>query len=205
MGRNVTITARVQRGVAVLAIAAIAATVAGGSAASAKVSAAKAVPLTTAATWLAIGPDLKLQAGQAGQATTTAAADMQIEALVKGLALQGAAYQTFARTAADPADASRLVGNYITKVFVFKNAADAKKFRDADVKEVLGHKLLEKAGTYKDGTVLYSDQGLVNVMYTIGNVAVDVRTGVTETGPGSGVTDAKNVADAVAAKAKASS
>jgi hypothetical protein len=39
-------------------------------------------------------------------------------------------------------------------------------------------------------------------MFTIGNVAVDVRTGVTENGAGSGVADAKKVAAAVVANSK---
>jgi hypothetical protein len=39
-------------------------------------------------------------------------------------------------------------------------------------------------------------------MFTIGNVAVDVRTGVAEKGAGTGVTDAKKTADAIVAKSK---
>ena len=173
--------------------------------AAARTKKQKAVPLATAATWVAVGPDLNLTPGQPApeQATDPSAPRvMQIAALTSGLGFEGVGSQTFTRTAPDPSDPSRLVGSYIVKAVVFGTAKDAQKFRAADVNEVLGHGTLKKVGTYADGSVLDDAQGHINVMYTIGNVAVDVRTGVAETTPGSGVTDAKHVADAIVTNSK---
>jgi hypothetical protein len=98
------------------------------------------------------------------------------------------------------------------KVVVFKSAADAKEFRDADSKEVTDRTQtstayvvtpsLKQVGTYKDGVVLDDTQGHINVMFTIGNVVIDIRTGITEPTPGDGVTDIKKVAAAVVANSK---
>jgi len=95
-----------------------------------------------------------------------------------------------------------LIGNYIVKAVVFRNAGDAKKFRAADSKEVTDHGALKEVAKYRDGVVLDDGQGHVNVMFTIKNVAVDVRTGVAENGPGTGVVDAKNVAAVIVANSK---
>jgi hypothetical protein len=165
----------------------------------------KPVPLATAAAWVAVGPALALNPDQPTPeqfTDATAPRVQQIAPLITGLSFKGVGSQTFSRTAPDPTDPSRLVGNYIVKVVVFKTAADAKKFRAADTKEVTDRGALKKVGTYRDGDVLDDAQGHINVMYTIGNVAVDVRTGVAETGAGTGVTDAKNVAAAILANSK---
>jgi hypothetical protein len=192
--------------VAICALSAIAIVSAGPAQASvAEKKKPKVIPLATAAAWVAVGPALGLNPDQPAPeqfTDSTAPRVQQIAPLITGLSFKGVGAQTFSRTAADPSDPSRLIGNYIVKVVVFKTAADAKKFRVADTKEVTDRGALEKVGTYRDGDVLDDGQGHINVMYTIGNVAVDVRTGVTETGAGTGVTDAKNVAAAILANSK---
>ena len=90
---------------------------------------------------------------------------------------------------------------------VFKSAADARKFRDADAKEVtskppstvpgLGN--LKQVDTYADGVVLDDGMGHINLMFTIGNVAVDIRLGVTENASGDGVKAIKQLGDFVVA------
>lgn len=195
--------------VAICALTAIAILIAGAAQATVgEKKKPKVVPLATAAAWVAVGPALGLDPDQPAPeqfTDSTAPRVQQIAALITGLSFKGVGSQTFSRTAADPSDSSRLIGNYIVKVVVFKTAADAKKFRAADTKEVTDRGALKKVGTYRDGDVLDDGQGHINVMYTIGNVVVDVRTGVSETGAGTGVTDAKNVAAAILANSKKSS
>jgi hypothetical protein len=198
---------RIRTAIALGAIAVVAITSGTASANTRIVEKKKAPPvsLAKAAAWVAIGTALNLKPDQPApeQFTDPAAPRVQqLSALVKGLSFKGVGAQTFARTAPDASDPSRLVGNYIVKVIVFGNAADAKKFRAADSKEVTDRGALKQVATYRDGVVLDDTQGHINVMYTIGNVAVDVRTGIAENGAGSGVTDAKHVADAVLANSK---
>jgi hypothetical protein len=52
--------------------------------------------------------------------------------------------------------------------------------------------------------VLDDGQGHVNLMFTIGNVAVDVRTGISEPTPGDGVKDIKQIGDDIVANSKKS-
>jgi hypothetical protein len=165
----------------------------------------KPVELAAAAAWLDVGTDTKLAPfGTPEQATDASSPRVaQMSTLLNGLAFKGLAVRTFARTQPDPSDPSLLVGNDILKVIVFGSAKDAQKFRDADANDVLAKGALKKVGTYGDGVVLDDGQGHINTMFTINNVVVDLRTGVTEKAPGDGVKDIKKIADAVVAKSKA--
>lgn len=166
-----------------------------------------------------VGSQLRLTPGIPGipgkpapeQFTDPAAPAVQlISSHIKGLSFKGVGALSFARTQADPTDASLLIGNYNVKVVVFGSAADAKKFRDADAKEVIDRPAnpramvgpFQKVGTYAGGVVLDDTQGHINAMFTIGNVAVDIRTGIAENAPGDGAKDIKKVADAVVANSK---
>jgi hypothetical protein len=175
----------------------------------------KKASLAKAAAWVDVATQLNLTPDQPApeQFTDPSAPQVQqISSLIEGLGFKGVGRQTFSRTQADASDPTRLIGNYIVKVVVFKSAADAKKFRDADSKEVTDRTAtstayvvtpsLKQVGTYKDGVVLDDTQGHINVMFTIGNVVVDIRTGVTEPAPGDGVKDIKKVAAAVVANSK---
>lgn len=165
----------------------------------------KPTSLATAAAWVNIGTQAKLTADQpAPQQFTDRAAPrvQQISSLITGLGFKGLAVQTFSRTQADPADPSLPIGNYIVEVVVFGSAADARKFRDADAKEVTARGTLKKVGTYRDGVVLDDSQGHINVMFAIGNVVVDIRIGVTEQTPGDGVKEIRKLGDVVVANSK---
>ena len=175
------------------------------SASGAAAPKADATSLATAAAWVDVATQHKLTADKPAPEQSTdpsAPAVQQISKLIAGLDFKGLAIQTYARTAADPADPTLLIGNYIVKVVVFGTAADAQKFRDADAKEVTDKGKLKKVDTYADGVVLDDTQGHINVMFTIGNVAVDIRTGISEPTPGDGVKDAKKLADDVVANSK---
>jgi hypothetical protein len=124
----------------------------------------------------------------------------QIAALITGLDFQGLAIQTFARTKATAAHPT--YGNYIVKVVVFGSAADAQTFATADAKEVTDKGGLKQVDTYADGVVLDDGQGHINVMFTIGNVAVDIRSGVAENKPGDGVKEIKQLGDDVVANSQ---
>jgi hypothetical protein len=164
----------------------------------------KPVALATAAGWIDVGTQAKLTPfGTPEQATDTSSPRVQqMSALLAGLAFKGLQVNQYARTQADPSDPSLLVENDILKVIVFGSAKDAQKFRDADVNDVLAKGALKKVDTYGDGVVLDDGQGHINTMFTINNVVVDIRTGVTEKAPGDGVKDIKKIADAVVAKSK---
>jgi len=177
---------------------------------------AKPVSLATAARWVHIGAEAKLTPSQPApqpQPFTDPAGPpfgKISSTLIAGLGFKGVAIETFARTQPDPADPTLLVGNYIVKVVVFGSAADAKKFRDADAKDVtnrppstvpgLGN--FKQVGSYADGVVLDDAMGHINLMFTIGNVAVDIRLGVTEKAPGDGATAIKKLGDVVVANSK---
>jgi len=129
----------------------------------------------------------------------------QISGLIGGLDFKGLAILTYTRLKADAAHPT--YGNYIVKVVVFGSAADAQTFRDADAKDVIDKKYSAQSGvgpfkkvdTYADGVVLNDKQGHVNLMFTIGNVAVDIRLGVAENAPGDGVKEIKKLGDYVVA------
>ena len=129
----------------------------------------------------------------------------QISGLIGGLDFKGLAILTYTRLKADAAHPT--YGNYIVKVVVFGSAADAQTFRDADAKDVIDTKYSANSGvgpfkqvdTYEDGVVLDDKQGHINLMFTIGNVAVDIRIGVAETKPGDGVKEIKKLGDYVVA------
>ena len=165
----------------------------------------KVTSLATAAAWVDIAAQHKLQADKPAPEQFTdpsAPRVQQISALISGLGFKGLAILTFNRLQPDPADPSLLVGNYIVKDVVFGSASDAQKFRAADAKEVTDRGSLKNVGTYSDGVVLDDAQGHINVMFTIGNVAVDIRIGVTENAPGDGVKDVKKIGDYVVANSK---
>ena len=172
-----------------------------------KVTKAKVVTLAAATPWVDIAAQHKLTADKPApeQFTDPTSPNVQqISALISGLNFKGIGYLTFNRTQPDPSDPSLLVGNYIVKVVVFGSAADAQKFRDADSKEVTGRGKLKQVDTYADGVVLDDGQGHINLMFTIGNVAVDVRTGIAEPTPGDGVKDIKKIGDDIVANSKKS-
>jgi len=173
--------------------------------ASAAKKKAKPVALATATGWLDVATAAKLTAaGAPQQITDTSSPNLaQMSALLSGLAFKGLGTASYARTQADPSDPSAPIGNYILKVVVFGSAKDAQKFRAADASDVLAKGALKQVDTYGDGVVLQDTQGHVNTMFTINNVAVDIRTGIAEKAPGDGVKDIKKVADAVVAKSKA--
>ncbi len=164
----------------------------------------KNTSLAAAAGWVVVDTQAKLQVAAPPEQSTDPSAPrvQQISSLIAGLSFKGLAVATDSRAQPDPNDPSLLVGNYTVKVVVFGSAADARKFRAADAKDVTAKGSLKKVGTYKDGVVLDDGQGHINVMFTIGNVAVDIRTGVTETSPGTGVKDIKKVAAFVVANSK---
>jgi hypothetical protein len=167
----------------------------------------KAVSLAKAATWVVVGTQLGLNPDQPAPEQFTdpsAPRVQQISALIAGLGFKGVAVQTFSRTQPDAADPTRPIGNYIVKVVVFKNAADAGKFSKADAKEVTDRGALKQVGTYAHGAVLDDVQGHINAMFPIDNVAVDIRTGIAEQAPGDGVKDIKKVAAVVVANSKKS-
>jgi hypothetical protein len=168
---------------------------------------AKVVTLAAATAWVDIAAQHKLTADKPAPeqfTDPTAPRVQQISALITGLDFKGVGILTFNRTQPDPSDPSLLVGNYIVKVVVFGSAADAQKFRAADAKEVTDRGALKQVGTYADGVVLDDGQGHVNLMFTIGNVAVDVRTGISEPTPGDGVKDIKKIGDDIVANSKKS-
>jgi hypothetical protein len=172
---------------------------------SAASSSAEATSLATAAAWVDVAAQHKLTPDNpAPEQDTDSSAQrvQQIGTLITGLDFKGLAVQTYNRTQADPSDPSLLVGNYIVKVVVFGSAADAQKFRDADAKDVTDKGKLKKVDTYADGVVLDDSQGHINVMFTIGNVAVDIRTGISEPTPGDGVKDGEKLGDDVVANSK---
>ena len=165
----------------------------------------KVVSLAKAATWIAVGTQLGLNPDQPApeQFTDPAAPRVQqINALINGLGFKGVAVQTFSRTQPDASDPTLPIGNYIVKVVVFKNAVDASKFVKADAKQVTDLGALKQVGTYAHGAVLDDAQGHINTMFPIGNVAVDLRTGIAEQAPGDGVKDIKKVAAVVVANSK---
>jgi hypothetical protein len=168
---------------------------------------AKVVTLAAATPWVDIAAQHKLTADKPAPeqfTDPTSPRVQQISALITGLDFKGIGILTFNRTQPDPSDPSLLVGNYIVKVVVFGSAADAQKFRAADAKEVTDRGALKQVDTYADGVVLDDGQGHINVMFTIGNVAVDVRTGISEPAPGDGVKDIKKIADDIVANSKKS-
>jgi hypothetical protein len=201
----------VRRG-SVLAICALSAIAFAGVPAHGNVAAKKKKPkkpavvaLATATTWLAVAPKIGLTTPEPPPQQITSPTDpllAQIAPLIQGLAFKGLGTQAMTRITADPADPSRLQGNYFLRAVVFGSAADAQKFRIADIKQVTDAGALKQVGTYQDGAVLDDAKGHVNVMYTIGNVALDLRGTVTETAPGSGQTAMKSVAAAVLANSK---
>jgi hypothetical protein len=165
----------------------------------------KLTSLATAAAWVDVAAQHKLTADKPAPEQFTdpsAPRVQQISTLISGVNFKGLAILTFNRLQADPTDPSLLVGNYIVKDVVFGSASDAQKFRTADVKEVTDRGSLKNVGTYADGVVLDDTQGHINVMFTIGNVAVDIRIGVTENAPGDGVKDVKKIGDYVVANSK---
>jgi hypothetical protein len=91
----------------------------------------------------------------------------------------------------------RLEGTYIPYFLVFDSAGDAKKFRKADIKDVVAGGQLEKVRKFKNGAILDDGEGHINVMFNVENVVVDIRIGVTESQPGEGVDQAKDVADLI--------
>lgn len=168
-------------------------------------SEADATSLATAAAWVDVAAQHKLTPDQPApeQSTDPSAPDVQqISDLITGLDFKGVGRQTFNRTTTDPADPTLLIGNFIVKVVVFGSAADAQKFRDADAKEVTDKGKLKKVDTYADDVVLDDTEGHINVMFTIGNVAVDIRTGISEPTLGDGANDAKKLGDDVVANSK---
>jgi hypothetical protein len=152
-----------------------------------------------------IGTQAKLTpvSGEVHRSGDTAGAVQQIGALITGLDFQGLAIQTYSRTKATSAHPT--YGNYIVKVVVFGSAADAQAFADADAKEVINHKYSANSGvgpfkevdSYMDGPVLEDGQGHINLMFTIGNVAVDM--GVAETSPRGGRTEIWKLGDYIVA------
>ena len=162
--------------------------------------------LATAATWVDIGTQAKLKPAKpaADQFTDPSApAVQQISAQITGLDFQGLATQAYSRTKADASHPT--YGNYNVKVVVFGSAADAQAFADADAKEVINHKYSANSGvgpfkevdSYMDGPVLEDGQGHINLMFTIGNVAVDM--GVAETSPRGGRTEIWKLGDYIVA------
>jgi hypothetical protein len=181
----------------------------GATAAAQKKKKPKAKPtltsLATAAAWVDVAAQHKLTADKPAPEQFTdpsAPRVQQISTLISGLDFKGLAILTFNRLQPDPSDPSLLVGNYIVKDVVFGSASDAQKFRAADAKDVTDNGKLKNVGTYADGVVLDDAQGHINLMFTIGNVAVDIRTGVTENAPGDGVKDIKKIGDYVVANSK---
>jgi hypothetical protein len=166
---------------------------------------AKVATLAAAAAWLTLGPDAKLIAQGAPQQLTDTSSPFvqQITSLTSGLSFQGLAQANYARTP-DPTVTGVPVGNYILKLVVFGTAADAQKFRTADAAQVTGGGKLKQVDTVADGVVLDDSQGHVNGMFTINNVAVDLRIGVSESAPGDGVKEIKALADMIQANAKKS-
>jgi hypothetical protein len=192
-----------------VAVFALAAIVIGGVFATPAMAAKKKpkpVDLAKAAAWIDVATQAKLTPfGTPEQATDASSPRVQqMSALLAGLAFKGLQVNQYSRTQPDASDPSLLIGNDILKVIVFGSAKDAQKFRDADVNDVLSKGALKKVGTYGDGSVLDDGQGHINTMFTINNVVVDIRTGVSEKAPGDGVKDIKKIADAVVAKSKAS-
>jgi hypothetical protein len=172
-----------------------------------KVTKAKVVTLVAATAWVDIAAQHKVTADKPAPdqfTDPTSPQVQQISALITGLDFKGIGYLTFNRTQPDPSDPSLLVGNYIVKVVVFGSAADAQKFRAADSNEVTGRGKLKQVDTYADGVVLDDGQGHINLMFTIGNVAVDIRTGIAEPTPGDGVKDIKTIGDDLVANSKKS-
>lgn len=156
--------------------------------------------LATAAAWVDIGTQAKLTPDKAAPEQFTdpsAQRVQQISALITGLDFQGLAILTYTRAKADAAHPT--YGSYIVKVVVFGSAADAQTFRDADVKEVTDAGALKQVDTYMDGVALDDNEGHINLMFTIGNVAVDIRIGVAENNPGDGVKEIKTFGDYVVA------
>jgi hypothetical protein len=104
----------------------------------------------------------------------------------------GLVYTTFFSEGQDLLD-----GTYIYYLLLFDSVGDAKKFRAADVKDVVGGGQLEKVGKYKNGAILDDGEGHINVMFNVENVVVDIRIGVTETQPGDGVDQIEDIAELI--------
>ena len=115
---------------------------------------------------------------------------------------KGVAVQIYSVAQPNPANPALLEGNYIARAFLFANAGEAKKFRDADAKSVTDRRELVRVGTYRGGILLADTQGLVNDMFPIGNVLVDLRSGVTEPTKMAGVDNMKTLQDKFVATAK---
>src|SRR5262249_55206654 len=161
--------------------------------------------LAGAAAWLTLGPHAKLIAqGAPPQLTDTSSPLVpQISSLTSGVSLPGPALPHYART--PPPTVTRAPrGHYNLQPVVFRTAAGAQKFRTADAAQVTGGGKLKQVDTVADGVVLDDGQGHVNGMFTIDNVAVDLRIGVAESAPGDGVKEIKALADMITANAKKS-
>ena len=165
----------------------------------------KAATLAAAAAWLTLRPDAQLIAQGAPQQLTdpTSPIVQQVTALTNGLSFKGLAQAMYARTP-DPAVTTVPIGNYILKVVVFGSAADAAKFRDADAAQVTGRGALKQVGTVPNGVVLDDGEGHINAMFTINNAVADLRIGVSESQPGAGVTEIKQLANMIVANSKTS-
>lgn len=165
----------------------------------------KAATLAAAAAWLTLGPDAKLIAQGTPQQLTdpTSPIVQQVTSLASGLSFQGLAQAMYARTP-DPSITTVPIGNYILKVVVFGSAADAAKFRDADAAQVTGRGALKQVDTVPNGVVLDDGQGHVNAMFTINNAVADLRIGVSESQPGAGVAEVKQLANMIVANSKKS-
>ena len=118
--------------VAVLALAAVIVGVFFATPASAAKKKPKPVALATAAGWIDVGTQTKLNPfGTPEQATDSSSPRVQqMSALLAGLAFKGLQVNQYARTQPDASDPSLLVGNDILKVIVFGSAKDAQKFKD---------------------------------------------------------------------------
>ena len=75
---------------------------------------------------------------------------------------------------------------------------------DADAAQVTGRGALKQVGTVPNGVVLDDGEGHINAMFTINNAVADLRIGVSESQPGAGVTEIKQLANMIVANSKTS-